>query len=96
MCNVPLKYGFVIKNDIFLTYSEIVMSRDSNSRPEIMTSEMNSLYINQVWTMVKVSMGMTQQVAIRDVNLDFCYCHTLSREFVSSERANSFIDYDRS
>ena len=32
---------------------------------------MDSLNINQVWTMVEVPMGMTQQVAIRDVNPDF-------------------------
>ena len=55
--NVPLKYEFVIenddtpyiiKNDVFLIHSEIVMSRDSDSWLEIITSKMNSLHINQV------------------------------------------------
>ena len=80
VCNVPLKYGFVIENDnipytiendIFLIYSKIIMSRDSGSWSEIMTSKINSLYINQVWIMVVAPMGMTQQDAIRDVILNF-------------------------
>ena len=59
---------YIIENDVFLIFSEIVMSRDSN---RCMTSEMNSLYINQLWTMVEAPMGVTQQVANRNVNLDF-------------------------
>ena len=68
------------------------MSKDSDSWLETMTSEMNFLYINQVWTMVEALISMTQQVAIRDVNPDFCYYHTPSREFVSNGRANVFMD----
>ena len=50
------KYEFVIENDdtpyiieknIFLTYSEIVMSRDSDKQLETMKFEMNSLYITK-------------------------------------------------
>ena len=55
MCNVPLKYEFVIEiddapytieNDVFLIYSEIVMSRDSDRWFETMKFKMNFLYIN--------------------------------------------------
>ena len=73
----------------YLTHSKIVMSRDSNSWPEILTSEIDSLNINQVWTMVGVPLDITQQVAIRDAYSDFYYCHKESREAVSSERANA-------
>ena len=48
---------YIIVNDIFLTYSKIVMSTDSD---RTMISELNFLYINQVWTMVEAPMGMTQ------------------------------------
>ena len=71
------------------------MSRDSDRWLETMTFEMNSLYINQVWTMVEAPIGMTQQVANRDVNLDCCYCHIPSREFISSERVNVFMNSSR-
>ena len=68
------------------------MSRDSDSWPEILISEMDSLYINQMWTMVGAPMGLTQQVAIRDAYLNFCFCHTPSRKVGSSGRANAFIN----
>ena len=80
---------------LFLTYSEIIISSDSDSWLETMTSKMDSLYINQVWTMVEAPMSMTQQVTNRDSNLNFCYCHTPSRELVSSGRANAFMNSDR-
>ena len=47
------------------------MSRDFDRWLKTMKFEMNSLYINQVWTMVEATMGMTQQIANRNVNLDF-------------------------
>ena len=78
----------------YLTHLKNVMSRDSNSWPKILTSEIDSLYINQIWTMVEAPMGMTQQVAIWDTYLDFCYCHTPSREVVSTGRANTFMNSD--
>ena len=93
--DIPLKYRFVIENDytpyiimnnIFLTYSKIVMSRDSDRWLETITFKINSLYIDQVWTMIEAPMGMTQQIANRNVNLNFCYCYTPSREFISSGR----------
>ena len=75
------KYDFVIvndytpysiMNDIILTYSEIVMGRDSDRWLETIASKMNFLYINQVWTMVEAPMGITQQAANKNVNLDYC------------------------
>ena len=51
---------YIIENDDFLTYSMIVMSRDSDRWLETMISKLNSLYINQVWTMIEAPMGMTQ------------------------------------
>ena len=70
------------------------MNRDSDSWPETLTSEIDSLYINQVQTMVEAPMGMTQQDAIRDAYLDFCYYHTLFREVVSNGKANAFMNSD--
>ena len=97
------KYRFVIMNDdtsyiimynIFLTHLEIVMSRDSDSWLEILISKIDSLYINQVWTMVEAPMGLTQQVAFRDTYSNFCFYHTPSREVVSSGRTNTFMNSD--
>ena len=48
------------------------MSRDSDRWLETMISEMNSLYINQVWTMVEEPMGVIQWAANRNVNPDLC------------------------
>ena len=67
MRNAPLRYGFVIENneahiienDEPLTYTEAVMSRDSNKWQEAMKSEMNSMSTNQVWTLVDPPEGVT-------------------------------------
>ena len=47
------------------------MSRDFDRWLEVMKSEMDSLYINQVWTLVEAPMGMTQLIANRNVNPNF-------------------------
>ena len=44
----------------YLIHLEIVMSRNSDSWLETLTSEIDSLYINQVWIMIEAPMGMTQ------------------------------------
>ena len=65
---VSLRYGFVIGNDKeiniiedndLLTYSEAVMSRDFGRWLEATKSEMDSMYTNQVWTLVDASEGVT-------------------------------------
>ena len=84
---------YIIENDIFLTYLKIIMSKDSDRWLETIESEMNSQCINQVWTMVEASMGMTQQVANRNINLDFLLAiATHHLESFSSGRANPFMD----
>ena len=66
--NVPLGYGFVIENDNTshiienddpTTYSEAIMSSDSDKWLNAMKSEMDSIYTNQVWTLVDAPKGMT-------------------------------------
>ena len=68
VCSVPLKYGFVIENDNTthilendgpMTYSEAIMSSDSNKLLNVMKSKMDSMYANQVWTLVDASVGET-------------------------------------
>ena len=63
MCNVPLRYGFVIENDNMphiienddlMIYSKAVMSSDSDRWLEAMNFEMDSMYTNQVWTSIDV------------------------------------------
>ena len=54
--HAPERYGFIIKNneaqiienDEPLTYTDAVMSRDSDRWLEAMRSEMDSMYVNQV------------------------------------------------
>ena len=66
--NVLLRYGFIIENDNTshiienddpTTYSEAIMSSDSNKLLNIMKSKMDSMYANQVWTLVDASVGVT-------------------------------------
>ena len=42
----------IIKNDEPLTYTDAVMSRDSDRWLEAMRFERDSMYVNQVWTLV--------------------------------------------
>ena len=66
--NVPLRYGFIIendntfhifKNDDLTTYSEAVMSSDSDKWLNIIKFKMDSMYTNQVWTLVDAPEGVT-------------------------------------
>ena len=60
MPRAPERYGFIIENnevkiienDEPLTYTEAVFSRDSDKWQVAMESEIDSMYINQVWTLV--------------------------------------------
>ena len=63
---VPIRYGFiienneaqVIENDEPLTYTEAVMSKDSDKWQDAMKSEMDSMYTNKVWTLVDAPEGV--------------------------------------
>ena len=67
MRNAPIRYGFVIKNNEAhiiennepLTYTEAIMSRDSKKWLEAIKFEMDSIYSNQVWTLVDALKGVT-------------------------------------
>ena len=68
MRNISLRYEFVIENDNKshvienddpTTYSEAVMSSDSDKWLNTIKSEMDSMYSNQVWTLVDASEGVT-------------------------------------
>ena len=61
MCNIPFRRGFIIENnnsshiienDDPTIYSEVVMSSDSDRWLEVMKFKMDSIYANQVWTLV--------------------------------------------
>ena len=66
MPRAPERYGFVIENNeaqIFennepLTYTEAILSRDSDRWQVAMESEIDSMYINQVWTLVDAPKGI--------------------------------------
>ena len=49
----------IIQDDDPLTYLEAVMSRDSDRWLEAMKSEIDSMYTNQVWTLVDAPKGVT-------------------------------------
>ena len=65
--HAPERYGFIIENneariienDGPLTYTDAVMSRDSDRWLEAMRSEMDSMYVNQVWTLVDALEGVS-------------------------------------
>ena len=68
MCNVPLRYGFIIENNNIshiienndlTTYSEAVMNSDSDKWLNTMKFEMDSMYTNQVWTLIDALKGVT-------------------------------------
>jgi hypothetical protein len=55
----PERYGdhvinAIIDNDDPATYDEAIMSPDSNKWHEAMKSEMESMYENQVWTLLEL------------------------------------------
>ena len=60
MTRAPEGYGFIIENNEAqiiennepLTYTEAILSRDSDRWQVAMESEIESMYINQVWTLV--------------------------------------------
>ncbi|MCR4790616.1 MAG: DDE-type integrase/transposase/recombinase, partial [Treponemataceae bacterium] len=64
--NAPKKYGFIIENDEAyiidnddpLTYSEAIKSRNSDRWLDAMKSEIDSMYTNQVWTLVDAPEGV--------------------------------------
>ena len=66
--NVSLRYRFIIENDNTshiienddpTTYSKAVMSSDSDEWLKAMKFEMDSMYTNQVWTLVDMPEGVT-------------------------------------
>ena len=67
MHHAPERYGFIIENneaqiienDEPLTYTDAVTSRDSDRWLEAMRSEMDSMYVNQVWTLVDAPEGVS-------------------------------------
>ena len=67
MQGVPLRYGFVIEDDNEasiihdddpMTYSKAVERKDSDKWLSAMKSEMDSMYSNQVWTLVDPPNGI--------------------------------------
>ena len=62
----PERYGFiienneaqVIQNDEPLTYTEAILSTDSDRWQEAMESEIDSMYVNQVWSLVDAPEGV--------------------------------------
>ena len=66
--NVPLRYGFVIKNDNTThiienddptTYSKAVMSSDSDKWLNVKKFKIDSMYTNQIWILVDAPEGVT-------------------------------------
>ena len=65
--HAPKRYGFIvenneaqiIENDEPLTYTDAVVSRDSDRWLEAMRSEIDSMYVNQVWTLVDAPEGVS-------------------------------------
>ena len=66
MSRAPKRYGFiienneaqVIQNDEPLTYTEAIQSIDSDKWQEAMESEIDSMYVNQVWSLVDAPEGV--------------------------------------
>ena len=66
MTRAPERYGFVIdnneaqviQNDEPLTYTEAILSSDSDRWQEAMESEIDSMYVNQVWSLVDAPEGV--------------------------------------
>ena len=66
MPRAPERYGFIIENNEAqiiennepLTYTEAILSSDSDKWQVAMESEIDSMYINQVWTLVDAPEGI--------------------------------------
>ena len=62
MLHAPLSFNDniinIIQDDDLLIFSKAVMSRDSDRRLKAMKSEMDLMYINQVWILVDAPKGV--------------------------------------
>ena len=66
MRHASIGYGFIIENneaqiienDEPPTYMEAVMNKDSDRWLDAIKSKMNSMYVNQVWTLVDAPEGV--------------------------------------
>ena len=65
--HLPERYGYLItdQGDVLLmdqyepvTYQEVITGPESNKWLEAMKSEMDSMYANQVWTLVEPPIGV--------------------------------------
>ena len=68
MHSVPVRYRFIIEkdntihiieNDDPMIYLEVIMSSDSDKWLNIIKSKMDSMYTNQVWTLIDTPEGVT-------------------------------------
>ena len=66
-CQIPMRYGFLITddNDVLIvdqseptSYQEALNSLNSEKWLEAMKSEMQSMYDNQVWTLIDPTDGL--------------------------------------
>ena len=101
-----MRYGFVIENneahiienDEPLTYTEAIMRRDSDKWLEIMKSEMDSMYSNQVWTLVDAPEGVTpircKWVYKKKIEVDGQVETYKARLVAKGFRQKQGIDYD--
>ena len=106
MQNTSLRYGFIIEsnevhiieNDELLTYMEVVMSRDSDKQLEAMKFEMDSMYSNQVWTLVDAPEGVTpighKQVYQKKIRADGQVETYKARMMAKDFKQKQSIDYD--
>ena len=67
ICQNPERYGFLVTDnhdvilmdhDVFASYKEAISSLDSDRWLEAMKSEMQSMYDNQVWTLIDPPNGL--------------------------------------
>ena len=104
--NAPTRYGFVIENneahiienDEPLIYTEAIMRRDSDKWLETMKSEMDSMYSNQVWTLVDALEGVNpigcKWVFMKNIGADGQVETYKARFVVKGFRQKKEIDYD--
>ena len=88
-----------IENDEPTSYSEAVMSSDSNKWLNTMKSKMDSMYVNQVWTLIDASEGVTpigcKWVFKKKIRVDGQVETFMARLVAKGFRQQQGVDYEK-
>ena len=98
MHQIPERYGFLIEDDEPTSYEEAMCDIDSEKWLAAMKSEMDSIYDNQVWTLVEPPEGVKpigcKCVFKRKTNMDDNVITYKARLVAKDFKQRQGVDFD--